>query len=106
MNDSRQSPFVPPESELQHLNEQLKDRYRLEAMIGTGAVGAVYRAMDLNLNRKVAIKAIREPYQLSSKWHDRFHEEAKIIEVRTLGDCAGPRDRRGRSPAAHRNGVR
>ena len=79
MNDSRQSPFAPPESELQHLNEQLKDRYRLEAVIGTGAVGAVYRAMDLNLNRKVAIKAIREPHQLAAKWHDRFHEEAKII---------------------------
>lgn len=80
MNDSRsQTSFTPPESEIELLNQELKGRYHLEAMIGKGAVGAVYRATDLSLGRKVAIKAIREPYQLSSKWHERFHEEARII---------------------------
>lgn len=73
------SSISPPESELEFLNRELKGRYHLDAIIGTGAIGAVYRATDLNLNRKVALKAIRGLYQLSPKWHDRFHEEARII---------------------------
>lgn len=98
MNDSQHgAPVSPPESELEFLNRELKGRYHLEAVIGTGAVGAVYRATDLNLNRKVAIKAIRGPYQLAPKWHERFHEEARIIaafahsgivQVHEIVECA------------------
>ena len=80
MSDSQHENPVPlPESELEFLNRELKGRYHVDAIIGTGAIGAVYRATDLNLTRNVAIKAIRAPYQLSPKWHDRFHEEARII---------------------------
>ena len=80
MSDSQhESPVSPPESELEFLNRELKGRYHVDAVIGTGAIGAVYRATDLNLNRKVAIKAVRTPYQFSPKWNERFHEEARII---------------------------
>jgi len=32
------------------------DRYRIEALLGQGGMGAVYRGMDLSLNIPVAIK--------------------------------------------------
>ena len=80
MNTSENGTSItPPESDLEFLNRELAGRYHLEGMIGTGAIGAVYRATDLNLNRSVAIKAIRTPFQLSPKWKERFHEEAKMI---------------------------
>ena len=37
----------------------LKRRYRLDRVIGGGAAGAVFRAMDLRLNREVAVKILR-----------------------------------------------
>src|SRR5262249_10237335 len=37
----------------------LDGKYRVEAILGSGAMGAVYRAMQLNLQRRVAIKVLR-----------------------------------------------
>ena len=56
-----------------------EDRFRLEARIGQGGMGAVYEAMDLQLERKVAIKLISE--NLIADWAalDRFQREARIL---------------------------
>ena len=40
---------------------ELLGRYRIEAQIGAGAMGVVYRAYDPLLDRKVAIKILQEP---------------------------------------------
>ncbi len=64
---------------MQHRNlegQVLLGRYRLQTRIGSGGMGAVYAAADLQLHRTVAIKVLHatEPEQLS-----RFALEAKAV---------------------------
>jgi len=47
--------------------------YRVDAKIGAGAMGEIYRATDLRLNRVVAIKVS------GAKFSARFEREAKVI---------------------------
>ncbi len=73
------APVDDTENEIARLNRHLAGRYHVEDVIGTGAVGTVYRATDTALNRKVAIKLIRLPFRAAEKWRDRFREEARIV---------------------------
>ena len=49
--------------------------YRIEAQIGAGGMGTVYRAMDTRLGRVVAIKIAAERYS------ERFQHEARAIST-------------------------
>jgi len=51
------------------------ERYEVEARIGTGGMGVVYRARDSRLNRSVAIKAIHD-HRLAQGGGDRLKAEA------------------------------
>lgn len=58
----------------------LADRYRVEAVIGRGGMGAVYRATDLRLGRPVAVKVISVPAPVLTaqpSLRQRFHREAR-----------------------------
>ena len=53
--------------------------YRIEAVIGTGGMGEVYRARDLRLGRDVAIKVLSELFLHDSERRTRLEHEARLL---------------------------
>jgi hypothetical protein len=55
----------------------LEERYRLERRLGRGGMGTVYAALDTSLERRVAVKVIREDLVGSPEAAERFRQEAR-----------------------------
>ncbi|MBN9389209.1 MAG: Stk1 family PASTA domain-containing Ser/Thr kinase [Chloroflexi bacterium] len=73
----------------------LNDRYELQSKIGDGGMAAVYKALDLKLNRVVAVKILRDSYAADPQFLARFKREAEqaaslnhpnIVRVFDVGD--------------------
>ncbi len=60
-----------------HLPRVLAGRYRLERRRGRGGMGAVYEAVDTALERRVAVKVIRDELVGSADAAERFQREAR-----------------------------
>jgi CheY-like chemotaxis protein len=56
----------------------LDGKYRIEALIGSGGFGSVYRATQLSLDRAVAVKLIRPGRSASDADLDRFRREGLV----------------------------
>ncbi|MGH6962102.1 MAG: GAF domain-containing protein, partial [Dongiaceae bacterium] len=54
-------------------------KYRIDALIGRGGMGAVYRAHDLRLVRDVAVKVVRAELVANPQSRTRFEREAQIV---------------------------
>jgi predicted Ser/Thr protein kinase len=54
-------------------------KYRVDAVIGRGGMGAVFRARDLRLTRDVAVKVVRADMVLDPTARTRFEREAQIV---------------------------
>lgn len=52
-------------------------RYEILEQIGKGGMARVYRAMDLNLGREVAVKVLLESFAKDPEFIERFRREAK-----------------------------
>jgi serine/threonine-protein kinase len=52
--------------------------YQILEQLGEGAMGAVYRAVDVHLDRVVALKSVRREVASQPQFIERFREEAKI----------------------------
>ncbi len=61
------------------LGQTLESRYRLDARVGSGAMGVVYRGMDLDLERAVAIKILKLPFGDEDEAEVRFAREAETL---------------------------
>jgi len=59
------------------MNQQI-GQYRILSELGAGGMGVVYRALDVLLDRPVAIKRLRSEYAASASVLDRFRKEAQL----------------------------
>ncbi len=75
-------------------------RYRIEALLGQGGMGRVYKAYDKDLDRLVAIKVVRQGALSESDALKRFKQELllaskishkNILRIHDMGDVGGVR---------------
>ena len=57
----------------------IADRYELEELVGTGGMSTVFRAHDVQLDRRVAIKILHERYADDPEYLERFRREARAV---------------------------
>ena len=79
---------------LPHLGEKI-DEFRLLESIGAGGMGAVYRAIDVGLDRQVALKILPPEQAIDPEVVRRYHQEGRaaakldhenVARVYTIGD--------------------
>lgn len=61
------------------IGKKLGGRYLIQELLGQGGMSAVYKAMDENLNRVVAVKLIHPHLSADAEFVRRFEEEAKAV---------------------------
>src|SRR5206468_8248796 len=72
----------PTLSELDPLwGRAVADNFRIESLIGSGAMGNVYRAEQLSLGKAVAIKVLHQHLMGDDKLVARFKREAKSASM-------------------------
>jgi serine/threonine-protein kinase len=57
---------------------ELVDHYRVLELIGRGAMGVVYKALDVNLDRTVALKVMSAEVRNDPDFVERFRQEARV----------------------------
>ena len=63
---------------MNNLVDQTLKRYRLVALLGSGGMGAVYKGLDISLNREVAVKIMHPQYAQDASFRQRFLQEARV----------------------------
>src|SRR5450756_2032829 len=59
----------------------LEGAYRITRLLGEGGMGAVYEAVQLRLNKRVAVKVMSRDLAANSEALARFHREAEITSL-------------------------
>jgi serine/threonine-protein kinase len=81
-----------------YLGQTIAGGFRVEALIGAGAVGRVYRAHQLGIERNVALKIMHPDLATNEGLRGRFQREARVagslshsnlVSVLTLGELDG-----------------
>ncbi len=76
---SLDTPTGQPKSQHLQLPVVVGNRYRLEEVRGGGGMAKVYRAVDLTLQRDVAVKLINPELRTEPEFDARFQREARIV---------------------------
>jgi serine/threonine protein kinase len=61
------------------IGQLLSNRYRIDELLGHGGMSSVYKAMDLNLKRVVAVKIIHPHLAGEAEFVSRFEHEAAAV---------------------------
>ena len=61
--------------------EVLGDRYLLQSRIGSGGMATIHRTRDLQMDRVVAVKVLREVFSTDPKFVARFQREARTASA-------------------------
>jgi serine/threonine protein kinase len=78
-----------------YIGQLLNRRYRLDALLGDGGMGTVYRGYDLNLERMLAVKLMHSHFARQEEFRQRLVQEARtaaqldhpsIVRVYDFGD--------------------
>jgi serine/threonine protein kinase len=70
---SRVKPFV--------VGDVIVSRYRLDSVLGKGAMGLVFAATQLTLHRKIALKLMLPEYSMDPEYRQRFEREARTTSL-------------------------
>src|SRR6266850_3812338 len=80
------------------IGSSLDGQYQIEALLGKGGMGAVYRARHILLGDRVAIKVLPPEMRSNTEWLRRFQREGQaarrfrhpnavtVYDLRTSGD--------------------
>jgi len=63
------------------VGDVLGGRYRIEARLGEGAAGVVFRALQQPLGREVAVKVLRPSLCVEARARARFEREARVASA-------------------------
>ncbi len=68
-----------PNPDAAYLSRQTLSHYTIQEQIGAGGMGVVYRAIDTNLSRPVAIKVLPPQFANHPERRARFDREARLL---------------------------
>ena len=60
-----------------NIGQSLDKRYRLDALLGRGGMGSVFRGYDLELQRTVAVKVMHPHLAVDPAFKERFLQKAR-----------------------------
>ncbi len=63
------------------LGKRLDARYEIQEIVGVGGMAVVYKAFDIQENRVVAVKILKDEFGTNSEFLRRFQNESKVIAV-------------------------
>jgi len=61
------------------LGKVIAEKYRIDALIGSGGMANVYKACDLQEGRTVALKVLKEEHREDAEFLRRFEREARAV---------------------------
>lgn len=64
-----------------YIGRKLDGRYEIRELIGVGGMANVYKAFDVQENRIVAVKILREEYMDNDEFMRRFRNESRAISL-------------------------
>jgi serine/threonine-protein kinase len=84
-SSDRSEPTEAGGDELEELSpgDVIGERYRIERPLGTGGIGVVYRAVQLPLERPVAVKVLHDDLLTLAELRARFEREARVLSALT-----------------------